>query len=143
MWKGWGEEGHPPTSVCVKCGCFSTFRCVNLKKVCKGKFVSEAARKRVGLGKHPTGGHLLNGWRRVVCGEGSGRKGLPNGSRGSVCRDQVGLEVLRNSDELEKWPVEEGGSWDGVEGMGLWIDGGPEEEEDDPNGRGFLGFDQP
>ncbi len=50
IWKGWGKEGHPPTNICVKCGCFSTFRCVNLKTVCKGSFSSEAARKRVGWG---------------------------------------------------------------------------------------------
>ncbi len=72
IWKGWGKEGHPPTNVCVRCGCFSTFRCVNLRTICKGGFASEAARRRVGLGKHPTSGQALEGWCKV----GDGTEGV-------------------------------------------------------------------
>jgi hypothetical protein len=141
VWKGWGEEGHPPTSVCVRCGCLSTFRCKNLKKLCKGSFVSEAARKRVGMGRHPTGGQFLKGWRRVGGGEafsplgrhlGHGPKHegeqespgeLWDSSRPMVGLDRIdGLEESIIEGRQEGWE-EEPTDWS------LWMEGGQDEEE--------------
>ena len=68
---------------------------------------------------------------------------VPDGSRGKRDREQVGRIGLGNSEELEEWPGEEKGSEGGLGGWGLWMDEGQEEEEEDPDGRGFLGFDQP
>jgi hypothetical protein len=75
IWQGWGEEGHPPTNVCMKCGLSSTFRCYRLKLPCRGAFGSEAMRKKLGEGKHPTGGQVLHSWMKVGR-EGPGWKDL-------------------------------------------------------------------
>ena len=142
VWKGWGEEGLPPTNVCVRCGCFSTFRCVNLRKVCKGTFGSEAARKRVGLSRHPTGGQLLRGWRKVEWGNDPGRVKVPILGRGEQCRDLAGWVGL--DCQMKEGQEEKEGEGEVDFGMGLWMDEGrEEEEEEDLEGRGFLGFDQP
>ncbi len=144
IWKGWGKEGHPPTNVCVRCGCFSTFRCVNLRTICKGGFASEAARRRVGLGKHPTSGQTLKKWSKV----GDGTEGV---QEGSPSEHSLHEEVRGKADDGAGWDrIPSGGSRDkgreegldeDPEDWGLWMDGGQEEE--DPYGGGFLGFDDP
>ena len=136
-----GGRVTPHECVCVRCGCFSTFRCVNLKKVCKGTFGSEAARKRVGLSRHPTGGQLLKGWRKVEWGNDPGRVKVPGWKPGEQCSDLAGCgldgQMVEGQDEKE-------GDGEVEFGLGLWLDEGrEEEEEEDLEGRGFLGFDQP
>ncbi len=144
IWKGWGEDGHPPTNVCVRCGCFFTFRCGNLRKVCKGSFSTEAARKRVGGGKHPQNGQILKGWSKVSNGAEGIQVGFPLG---------VPLQESVRLEGDEAWGMESG--WlVGVEGRereedeepddwGLWMGLGQGQEEEELHREGFLGFDDP
>ncbi len=98
VWKGWSEEGVPPTNVCVRCGCFATFKAVNLKKACKGTFVSEGARRNVGTGRHPLRGLLLKGWQKV--GMGGCLMGVTKGNS-KESPDMLGLEGVGWEEEGE------------------------------------------
>ncbi len=119
IWKGCGEDGHPPANACVRGGCFYTFRCESLRKVCRGAFTSETARKRVGWGKHPQHGQTLKGWSKV-----GGTEALLEDGWGLVTDREAGIVGRENEED------EEPDDW------GLWMGLGQGQEEEELHGGG-------
>jgi hypothetical protein len=114
--------------------------------MCKGGFSSEAARRRVGLGKHPTSGHPLKGWSKV----GDGTEGLHEGfllgvplrnlTKGKEEKEDVW--DLAQGEKAGSKGEEEFGEED-LDDWGLWMDRGQDHDEEEHHGEGFLGFDDP
>ena len=98
------------------------------------------------MGKHPTSGQPLEGWSKVGDGTEGLQEGFPLGvplqeETRSKEDKEGGGDMIPNEgsgvkDKEEVWE-------DDTEDWGLWMDQGRDQEEEEHQGEGFLGFDDP
>ncbi len=94
------------------------------------------------MGKHPTSGQPLEGWSKVGDGTEGMKESIPLGVPLQVkTRESEEKEGGRNTGQ--EGGIVEAGEEEEPEDWGLWMDQGRDQEDEELQGEGFLGFDDP